>query len=189
VNKNFRRLAFAASLRIACAAVLPTMAVAQNPQLSLPDFRSLAHNASESVNISLGPWLLHMAGSLVDDKDPDSAATKQLLSGIDSIQVRSYEFKTDAAYSAADIETVRRQLEAPGWTPLLQSQDLQKGEKVDVYIMMDKDRTKGFALIASEPRQVTIINIAGSIDLNSLPTLERRLHLPSVHLPVAAEAL
>lgn len=184
MTKKFPRLILAASLLPTLAALmLPSIAAAQNPQLSLPDFRSIAHNATQSVDITLGPWLLRMAGALVDDKDPDAAATKQLLSGIDSIQVRSYEFNTDAAYSAADIEAVRKQLDAPGWTRLLQSQDQQKGEKVDIYLMMDHDRTKGLALIASEPRQVTIINIAGSIDLKSLPKLERQLHLPPVNLP------
>jgi hypothetical protein len=177
VNNFFRTLAVAAML-------LPTIAAAQNPQLDLPDFRSLARNASDSVNISLGPWLLHFAGSLVSDKDPDSASEKQLLTGIDSIQVRSYEFSSDSAYSAADLETVRRQLEAPGWTPLVQSRDQQKGERVDIYVMRDADHTKGFALIASEPRQVTIVNITGSIDLAKLPAIERQLHLPALKLPV-----
>jgi len=177
VNKYFRTLAFA-------AVMLPTIAAAQNPELHLPDFRSLARNASDSVNISLGPWLMHLAASFVDDHDPNAAGEKKLLAGINSIQVRSYEFSSDSAYSAADLETVRRQLEAPGWTPLLQSRDQQKGERVDVYVMMDADHTKGFALIASEPRQVTIVNIAGSIDLASLPALERQLHLPPMKLPV-----
>jgi hypothetical protein len=177
VNNFFRTLAVAAML-------LPTIAAAQNPQLDLPDFRSLARNASDSVNISLGPWLLHFAGSLVSDKDPDSASEKQLLTGIDSIQVRSYEFSSDSAYSAADLETVRCQLEAPGWTPLVQSRDQQKGERVDIYVMRDADHTKGFALIASEPRQVTIVNITGSIDLAKLPAIERQLHLPALKLPV-----
>ena len=177
MNNFFRTLAVAAML-------LPTIAAAQNPQLDLPDFRSLARNASDSVNISLGPWLLHFAGSLVSDKDPDSASEKQLLTGIDSIQVRSYEFSSDSAYSAADLETVRRQLEAPGWTPLVQSRDQQKGERVDIYVMRDADHTKGFALIASEPRQVTIVNITGSIDLAKLPAIERQLHLPALKLPV-----
>jgi len=177
VNNFFRTLAVAAML-------LPTIAAAQNPQLDLPDFRSLARNASDSVNISLGPWLLHFAGSLVSDKDPDSASEKQLLTGIDSIQVRSYEFSSDSAYSAADLETVRRQLEAPGWTPLVQSRDQQKGERVDIYVMRDADHTKGFALIASEPRQVTIVNITGSIDLAKLSAIERQLHLPALKLPV-----
>ncbi len=181
MNNPFRTLAFASLL-------LPTIAAAQNPRLELPDFRSLARNASSSVNISLGPWLLHMAGSFVDDKDEDAADAKKLLEGIDSVQVRSYEFSSDSAYSPADIETVRRQLEAPGWTPLLHSQDQQKGEMVDIYVMMDKDQTKGFALIASEPREVTIVNITGSIKLASLPAVERQLHLPPVKLPVTEPA-
>jgi hypothetical protein len=179
MNKLFRTLRFAAF-----AALVPTLAAAQNPQLNLPDFRSLAQHASDSVNISLGPWLLHIAGSLINDKDPEAASEKQLLAGIASIQVRSYEFNSDSAYSAADIETVRRQLDGPGWAPLLQSRNQQEGERVDIYVMRDADHTQGFALIATEPRQVTIINITGSIDLASLPALERRLHVPVVQLPV-----
>lgn len=178
MNKPLRKLALAALLLP--MTVMPMISAAQSPRLDLPDLQSLAHNASDTVNISLGPWLLHTAGALIDDKDPNALSAKQLLAGIDSIRVRSFEFSRDAAYSAADIEPVRRQLDGHGWTPLLQSHDRNTGEQVDVYVMMDNDRTKGFALISSEPRQLTIINITGSIDLASLPALERRLHLPAV---------
>ena len=38
----------------------------------------------------------------------------------------------------------------------------------------------GFALIASEPREFTIINIVGSISIDDLPKLQSHLHLPKV---------
>ena len=57
---------------------------------------------------------------LLVGKDKDAAATKQLLKGIQSIQIRSYEFATDFAYSAADIDAVRSQLAVPGWNQLVQ---------------------------------------------------------------------
>jgi hypothetical protein len=177
VNKPRRMLAIAALL-------LPTIGAAQNPELNLPDFKSSAHNATDSVNISLGPWLLHTVGSLIDDHDADGAAAKRLFASIESIRVRTYQFDGDAFPSAA-IDSVRRQLEGPGWSQLLQSRDRNHGEGVDIYVMTERDRTKGFALIATEAREVTIINIVGSIRLEDLPKLEQRLQLPSVKWPAS----
>jgi Domain of unknown function (DUF4252) len=166
-------------LALACL-LLPTLAAAQDARLRLPDFSSLAGKATETVNISLGPWLLHMAGAFIDDKDEDAAATKHLLAGIHSIQVRSYQFSTDFAYSSADIDSVRKQLSGPGWSQLMQVHHRDKSEDVDMYILVENNLTKGFALISSEPRQFTIINIVGSINIDDLPKLEGRLHLPKV---------
>ena len=164
-------------LALACL-LLPTWGAAQDAKLRLPDFTSLAGKATESVNVSLNPWLLRIAAASLDDKDADSAATKKLLSGIKSIEIRNFQFATDFAYSAADIDAVRRQLGAPGWSQLLQVHDRNKGEDVDIYILVENDRTRGFALIASEPREFTIINIVGSISVEDLPRLENHLHLP-----------
>jgi hypothetical protein len=168
-------------VRFALACLLaPALGAAQDATLKLPDFRSLAAKATESVNISVGPWLLRAARAFVDDKDEDGAATKQLLAGIKSIQIRSYSFATDSAYSAADIDAVRSQLSAPGWNQLMQVHHREKSEDVDVYVLIEDNVTKGFALIAREPREFTIINIVGSIKIDDLPALENHLHLPKV---------
>jgi Domain of unknown function (DUF4252) len=152
-------------------------ALAQNAAIDIPDFKPLEAKAKDSVNITLDPWLLKSIGAFLDDKDPDAAATKKLLGGIQSIQVRSFEFATDAAYSHADVDAVRRQLKAPGWTALLNVHDRDKGEDVDMYMLIQNEQTRGFALVASDPRQFTIINIVGSIKLSDLPKLQRQLHL------------
>jgi len=166
-------------LALACLLV-PAWGAAQDARLKLPDSRALADKATESVDISLGPWALRMAGAFVDDKDPDGAATKHLLSGIKSIQIRSYQFATDFAYSVADIDAVRSQLAAPGWNQVMQVHDRDKSEDVDVYVLIENNVTKGFALIAREPREFTIINIVGEIKIDDLPALEKHLHLPKV---------
>ncbi len=160
--------------------LLPGLAAAQDAKLKLPEFRSLAGKATESVNISLSPWLLHMAGSFIDEKDQDGPATKRLLAGIKSIEVRSYQFATDNAYSSADIDAVRSQLSGPGWNQLMQVHHRDKSEDVDMYVLIENNVTKGFALIASEPREFTIINIVGSISIDDLPKLQNHLHLPKV---------
>ena len=162
--------------------LLPTIGAAQNPALKLPDFGSLSGKAIESVNITLSPWLLRTMAAFVDDKDADSAATKRLLGGIKSIQVRSYQFASDFAYSIADIDAVRQQLAAPGWSRLMQVHNRDKNEDMDMYVLVENDRTTGFALITSEPRQFTIINIVGSISVDDLPKLQDQLHLPKVSM-------
>ena len=166
-----------AQLALVCL-LLPTLGAAQDATLNLPDFGSLADKATESVNLSLSPWLLRIAAACLDDKDADSRATKKLLAGIKSIEIRNYQFPTDFAYSAADIDAVRLQLAAPGWTRLMQVRNRKSNENVDMYLLVDNNRTKGFALIASEPREFTIINIVGSISVEDLPKLENHLHLP-----------
>jgi len=166
--------------RIAAVALLllPVVGACQSAKLRLPDFQSLADKATDSVNISVSPWLLRMMTSLVDTKDEDGAKTKEILGRIQSIDIRSYEFATDFAYSRTDIESVRRQLTGPGWTRLMQVHNREKGEDVDMYLSTENDRTTGFALIASEPREVTLINIVGSISAEDLPKIENYLHVP-----------
>ena len=162
---------------LACL-MIPALGLAQDAQLKLPEFKSLAGKATESVNISLSPWLLRMAGSFIDEKDEDSAATKHMLSGIKSIQIRSYQFAADNAYSTADIDAVRSQLAAPGWNQVMQVHHRERNEDVDMYLLVENNVTKGFALIASEPREFTIINIVGAFNLNDLSRLRSSLHLP-----------
>ncbi len=164
---------------LACL-VLPTLGHAQSAKLQLPEFAHLADKATESVNISISPWLLRTAAMFIDEDDADSAATKKLLAGIKSIEIRRYAFATDSAYSSADLDAVRRQLDGPGWSRLIQVRGAKNSEDVDMYILIENNRTQGFALIASEPREFTIINIVGSISLEDLPQLERQLHLPKV---------
>src|SRR5258708_29823753 len=166
-------------IALACL-LIPALGAAQDAKLKLPEFRSLAGKATESVTISLSPWLLHMAGSFIDDKDEDSVATKRLLAGIKSIDVRSYQFATDNAYSTADVDAVRSQLAGPGWSQIMQVHHREKSQDVDMYVLIENNVTKGFALIASEPREFTIINIVGSLNIEDLPKLQSRLHLPKV---------
>jgi len=181
---------FAGCLLIAAVSTAGCLtAGAQNARISLPEFGPLESKAKDCVNITLGPWMLHSVGMLLDDADPDDATAKQMLNGLESIQIRSFEFDRDNAYSAADLDAVRKQLAAPGWTSLLNVHDRNQKQDVDMYIMIQNEHTRGFALIASDPRQFTIINIVGSIKMSDLPKLQKRLHLDGLHWPAAAAQL
>ncbi len=157
----------------------PLLAAAAEPtgQLNLPSFSHLQSKATEVVDVTLGTWPLALASKLMEADDPESIEMKKVISGIKSIAVRSYEFDHDFVYSKADVDAVRAQLAAPGWTQLAQVRKHKQAQEVDVYVALDDDRATGFAIIASEPRKFTILNIVGAIDLDQIAKLQRHMDL------------
>ena len=171
------------TLPILFALLAPALAwSAPNPKLVIPEFAGLAQKATESVTITLDPALLAMAGRFLDGNDPQDAATKEIIKGLRGIYVRSYTFDKDSAYQQADIEAVRSQLAAPGWNRLVETRSRKTRANVDIYIMVDNNQAIGLALIASEPRQFTIVNIVGAIDLDKLHKLEGQFGVPKLDL-------
>ena len=158
---------------------------APNPKLAIPNFSALAQKATESVTITLDPGLLGLAAKFLDGNDPQDAATKEVLSGLQGIYVRSYTFDRDFAYQQADIDAVRSQLAAPGWNRLVQTRSRKTHADVDIYIMVDHNQAIGLALIASEPRQFTVVNIVGAIDLDKLHKLEGQFGVPKLDIDAA----
>jgi hypothetical protein len=163
--------------------LMPSLAAAApNARLTLPDFSALSKKAAESVTITLDPNLLAMAARFLDSKDPEEAQTIEVIKGLQGIYIRSFTFDTDGAYRASDIEAIRTQLSAPGWNRLVETRSRKTHANVDIYIMVDKSQAVGLAVIASEPRQFTIVNIVGAIDLDKLHKLEGQLGVPKLDI-------
>jgi hypothetical protein len=149
-------------------------------RLDLPDFKGLEERATQSVNITLDPSLLAIAARFLDGSDPRDAATKEVVKGLQGIYVRSFTFDADGAYQPADLEAIRRQLATPGWSLLVQTRDRKEHTAVDIFVMKTNDKAIGLALIASEPREFTIVNIVGAIDLDKLHRLEGQFGIPKL---------
>lgn len=169
------------SFLLCCALALPTQALC-GPLLKLPDFDALTDKAAESVTITLDPSLLGLATRFLDPTKPEDAAAKDVIRGISGIYVRSFKFDGDFEYPLADIESVRKQLKAPGWQRLVQAQSRREQTKVDVYLSVDGGKANGLAVIASEPREFTIVNIVGSVDLDKLHKLEGQFGIPKFEI-------
>jgi hypothetical protein len=171
------------ALKILFALLAPTLAwAAPNPRLALPEFTALAQKATQAVNITLDPALLALAGRFLDGSDPQDAAAKEVIKGLQGIYVRSYTFDEDSAYRQEDIDAVRKQLSAPGWNRLLETRSRKTHANVDIYIMVQNNQAIGLAVIASEPRQFTIVNIVGAIDLDKLHKLEGQFGVPKLDI-------
>jgi hypothetical protein len=150
------------------------------PKLLLPDFSALNDKASDSVNIELDAQLLTLAGRFLDTNDPQDAAAKEIIQGLQGIYVRSYTFDADYVYKESDLAAIRSQLSAPGWSRLVQTRSSKTHADVDIYVMLSGKQAVGLALIASEPREFTIVNIIGAIDLEKLHKLEGQFGIPKL---------
>jgi len=170
---------YSAKLLMALAILaLPAVVRAQDGRLKLPDFSALAARASDHTDVSLDGGLLNLASHLVDDKNPDTAPAHKLLAGLKNIEIHNYEFSADDAYSASDVDQIRRQLKSPNWKRLVQTHDAKEREDVDIYMSVDGQRANGLAIIAAEPRELTIINLVGTIDLKDLAKLGGQMGIP-----------
>jgi hypothetical protein len=164
---------------------LPVAALAATPHLDIPNFNHLRAKANDSVNVTIGGPLLrfasHIAANHVDeDTDSEEMAALSILKDVTSVQVRNFSFNEDDAYSMADVDSVRKQLDAPCWSHLVQQHKREPREDTDVYMCLEDGKIKGIAVIASEPREFTIVNVIGNIDIDKLSKLEGQFGIPKV---------
>jgi hypothetical protein len=166
-----------AALTAAAALMLPMATPAAGPELRIPDFSHLSAKARESVDITLDGFLMRLARKFASEEGSDEA---RILQDIKSVRVRNFEFDSDDAYSSADVESVRKQLSSPGWTPLAQVHRREAQEHVDVFLNTENGKILGLAVIASEPRSFTIVNVVGNIDIDKLAKIEGQFGIPRV---------
>jgi len=175
--------AFLAAAAAAAVLALPTASLADGPRLTMPDFSHLRAKANDSVDITIGAPLLRFASFLAnhsDDMDDEDRDAVNILKDIRSVQVRSFKFDEDGAYSMADVDAVRKQLNGPGWTRLVEQHKREPREDTDVFMCLEDGKIKGIAVVSSEPREFTIVNVIGNIDIDKLAKLEGQFGIPKV---------
>jgi len=160
----------------------PLFASAQPPQLTLPDFEHLQSRAVESVDIHVGAFPLWLAALFMDEDDPDDADARAVIKDLRGVHVRSYQFDSDDAYSREEVEKVRRQLTSPGWQQVVRIRDRDQHSDVDVFIATDGEKISGIAVVASEPREFTIVHVVGNIDVDKLARLQGNMGVPHLKL-------
>lgn len=159
---------------IALALALPLLAWQSALKLNLDH---LAAKATEKVDVTLDGSMLKMASGFLGEKGDENKA-KKLVSGLQGVYVKSFKFDKDGQYTAADVESVRSQLQAPVWSRVVNIVEDKKDRRESVEIYIRNDGKKGFALIAAEPRELTVVNIEGDIDLAQLKDLGGSFGVP-----------
>jgi hypothetical protein len=164
--------------RTFCAAVtsltLPILAAChEDGELLLPAFPQTQKQATQAVDLTIGSLALSLSSAFIDSNDEQGAALKKTLQGLKSVHIRSYAFSSDFVYPQAEIDELRRQLSQPGWSAVVQVHDRNKNENVDIYLAHDEHAARGVAIIATNPRELTIVNIVGAVELNQVSALRK----------------
>ena len=144
------------------------------------DIDKLAAKASEVVDVSLDGPMLRLAGRFLSNNDPDEAKVKSIVGGLKGIYVKSFEFEKEGEYSPSDLEEIRRQLHAPGWSRMVGVISKKGGENTEIYMRLDNDHIGGLVILAAEPKQLTVVNIVGNINLDDLGSLGGHFGIPDI---------
>jgi hypothetical protein len=165
------------ALLVACLMVFASAAAfAQNAKLELSQLDKLASKASNVTNVTLDGSLLKLAGQEMSQKaatadSQKKASAADLVHRLKGIYVKSFEFDQPGAYTKADLESVTKQLESGGWKPIVHVEEKKSGETTGIYIMQEGGETVGMAIVAAEPKELTVVNLVGPIDFSQLGSL------------------
>jgi len=149
--------------------------------LKLPtNFDRLAAKASEVVDVTMDANLLQLASRFLSDKDPDQAQVKKLVAGLKGIYVKSFEFEKTGEYLDSDVEPLRTQLHSPSWSRIVGVRSRRSGDNSEVFLKSEGGKIDGLAILVTDPKQLTIVSIEGSIDPDQLKELGGHFGIPRI---------
>jgi hypothetical protein len=155
---------------------------AQTAKLQLDQLDALANRASETVDVKLDEHLLQMTAKFFT-KDNDDVEIRDLIKNLKGIYVKSFSFEKENGYSAAEVDSVTSQLRGTGWSKVVGITSKKDGDNVDVYLLTIADQIAGLAVVSAEPKEFTVVNIVGPINLEKLTELEGSFGVPLLNLP------
>ena len=165
-------------LLLGCLLSFPVFADSPPGLLVLPRLESLEPQAKDSVSISLDASLLGMAARFLDSDNPGDRDLKDLMSNLQGVYVRSFTFDHSVPYPTNAFDSVRKQLRSPCWRSIVSVRKSSEASAVDIFVCQVDQKARGLAILASEPRELTIVNIVGAIDLDKLHRLEGHFGIP-----------
>jgi hypothetical protein len=153
------------------ALMLAPLATAQKLELK---FEALAAKASDKAEVDLDGALLKLLfqhGLPQKDKGKDAkAALGDLLSGVQEVHVRHYEFEKAGTWSEKDLEPLRKQVsETAGWSRVVNVKE--KDETAEVFVLSQGDKVSSCLILAGEARELNVVYLQGALTLAQMKEL------------------
>ena len=186
MRPKLKRMTRAPAIWVAVALIAAPAAWAQSAKLNLSYLGTLADRADEVVDVTLDGATLRFAEKFMeaDEDEKDDPEFFQLIKKLSGIYVKSFEFSKPGEYSEADVEAIRAQLRGSAWTKFVNVQSRRDRERDEIYLMTDPSGkiNLGLAILVAEPRELTVVNIVGPIDVEHLAHLEGKMGVPDLDL-------
>ena len=155
---------------------------AQDARIVMNNLDRLAESADKTIEVTVDEALIKLAMSILNPKrSPNEAKLIDILSGLKGVYVKRFEFEKEGSYAMSDADAVRAQFSAPGWQRIAKVTSKREGS-FDVVLMSEGSVVRGLAVLAAEPRALTVVNVVGSIDLAKLRDLEGQFGIPKFGL-------
>jgi hypothetical protein len=147
--------------------------------VKLPDgLEKLGAKAEDRMEVSLDKAMLKLAAHFLSDRG-DEAKARKVMAGLESIYVRSFKFSRDGEYNPADLDAFRAVLASPSWSRVVGVRSTRDEGDVDVFLKSGANSQLGGAVvIAAKPRELTIVQITGTLDPDQLAGLGGQFHIP-----------
>ena len=186
IIKPLRLVLFAALFSTLAA----TAARAQNAKLQIDSLDKFNSTASEMVDVTVDERLLQLAAKFLNPKrSPDEAKIKELIEGLKGVFVKRFGFEQEGQFTDSDVDAIRSQLRDPAWSRIVGVRSKKKTSiNIDVYIMSEGAIIKGLAVLAVEPRALTVVNVVGPIDIEKLSQLEGKFGIPRLDLVTGGDS-
>ena len=158
-----------AGITLLAGLMFATLGSAQKLELK---FDALAAKASEKAEVDLDGSILKLVlpqALAKKDKDAKSPAS-DLLSGLQEIHVRNYEFDKAGAYTDKDLEPLRKQMsEGSGWSRIVNVKE--KNETTEVFVQNQGGKLSSCLILAAEAKELSVIYLMGTLTLAQMKEL------------------
>jgi hypothetical protein len=182
--KFLRSLSLAAGLSLA----LSTAAFALESEPGYIDIGQLIPSAKgQFVEINLSPGLLKFAAKIASHQEPEAA---ELIANLKRIRVNVVGLdESNRAGNIEKIESIRRKLEAQGWTQMVTVREQDGGDNVDVHVMQrGEDAIDGLVVTVIDKKgEAVFVNIVGNINAEQISKIADKFDIDAlkhVHVKV-----
>lgn len=167
----------------------PALLRAQDMKLP-PGVEKLSAKAKETVEVTMDGPMLKWASKFLSAEDPEEKKAAELVKNLKGIYVHSYEFSDEGAYSAAEVEALRSNFRSPEWSRVVGVRSEHDGENVDVFFRLENEEMAGIVIIAAEPKELTVVNIVGPLQVDQLADLGGEFGIPKLKTkPVSSKPM
>ena len=158
-------------------------AAAQQGKIRIDHLERLSDKAVETVDVTVDQKLILLALSFLNEKrSPDEKLAKEIIKDLKGVFVKRFVFEKENEYTDADVQAIRSQLDAPGWSRIVGVRSKRQGTNVDVHIMTEESIIQGLAVLVAEAKALTVVNVVGPIDVEKLSQLEGKFGIPKIGL-------
>ncbi len=187
--KNSLRSTFAGAT-LSLALLATTAITAAETQVGAIDIGQLMPSANgQFVEVNISTAMLKFAARLAARHEPETA---ELIRGLKSIRVNVVGMDdSNRTATVGQIESVRRKLEAQGWTKMVTVREKNDGDNVDIHVMQRGEETiEGLVVTVIDKKgEAVFVNIVGRINADQIAKIADKFDidpLKKVHLKIDA---